>query len=44
MLEGFELLEPHPISVKHTASNTAMPSFFVGDFFMEGFLSLGFSK
>jgi hypothetical protein len=41
ILEGFELLEPHPISVKHTASNTAMPSFFVGDFFMEGFLSFG---
>jgi hypothetical protein len=41
ILEGFELLEPHPISAKHTASNTAMPSFFVGDFFMEGFLSFG---
>jgi hypothetical protein len=41
ILPEFELLEPHPISVKHTASNTAMPSFFVGDFFMEGFLILG---
>jgi hypothetical protein len=44
ILEGFELLEPHPINVKHTASNAATPSFFVGDFFMEGFLILGFSK
>jgi len=26
----FELYEPHPISVKPTASNTAMPNFFMG--------------
>jgi hypothetical protein len=26
ILAGFELLEPHPIGVKATANNTAMPS------------------
>jgi hypothetical protein len=39
----FELYEPHPTSVKPTASNTAMPSFFMGGSSRK-ISTLGFSK